>query len=146
MDPATRTWRSGFGLESAMDGDYIELDAADRGVDVVAVLAGLLNPTSVSHGEASFPVFTLDTRTELFVDDLGEGRARLAVADLDDDVAFRRLAARQVYIALARHTRWRLRWTTDERAPALATPGAPGQCVEVREATRSWMPGPTDRA
>jgi hypothetical protein len=122
-----------------MDGDYIELDAADRGVDVVAVLAGLLNPIAISDGETAFPVFTVDARTELFVDDLGEGRACLAIANLDGDDGFRWMAARQVYTVLARHTRWSLRWSTDGRAQAS---GVPDQRVEVQNPTRTRSLGP----
>lgn len=110
-----------------MDGHYIEIGGADDVVDLADTLIRLLHPTAVRGGGRSFPLLTLHGGTEVFVDELGEGLAELAISHPGSTPTRRRAGAQRVYDVLAERTRWALRWTADDAPGVIVVrPARPG--------------------
>lgn len=101
-----------------MNGHYIEISGADDVVDLADTLIQMLHPRAVSGGERSFPLLALRDGTEVFVDELGDGLAELAVSHPGPTSTRQRAGAKRVYDLLAERTRWALQWTADD-APAV---------------------------
>jgi hypothetical protein len=95
-----------------MDGHYIDLDRDEGDGDLTLTLSLLLRPVTIRGGARSFPLLVLRTGTEVFVNELGDGLAELAISH--PDPRRRRLEAQRIYRVLAERTRWQLRWTADD--------------------------------
>jgi hypothetical protein len=105
-------------------GDYLELTGVDQRTDILAVLIQLLNPLALYGGSRTFPVLTLPGNAQVFVDEIGDGHTRLAIATSGPDPAQRRISAARVYNILLDHTEWALSWTADDVTAVIASRSA----------------------
>jgi hypothetical protein len=111
--------RLALSREDDVDGHYIEIGGSDNVVDLADTLTQLLHPTAVRGGGRSFPLLALPGGTEVFVDELGDGLAVLAISHPGSTPTRRRAGAQRVYDVLAERTLWALRWTADEAPGAI---------------------------
>ena len=107
-----------------MDGQYIGIDATDHVIDLTGTLIRLLRPAAAHRGGRSFPLLVLPGGTEVFVNELGDGLAELAISH--PDPTRQRLGAQRIFDTLFERTPWALRWTADDTPGVIvARPGTP---------------------